>query len=81
MFKTLMDFLGYEKKKPTPVRTETHNRQYRYVMTEDLETYQDTARLNGFELKVIKRTDTWVTLHLSPREIYLIQEHNLPLLR
>lgn len=79
MFKTFMDLLGYEKKKPVPQKSP--DRFYRFIVADDLGTYQDTARLNGFELKVIKGTDTWVTLHLSPREIYLIQEHNLPLLR
>jgi len=81
MFKTLMDFLGYEKKRPIQLRTETHNRQYRYIAREDLETYSMAANLEGFDLKVIKRTDDWVTLHLTPIEVYKIEAHGLHLMR
>jgi len=81
MFKTLMDFLGYEKKRPIQVHTETHSRQYWYIAQEDLETYRMAAYLEGFELKVIKMTGDWITLHLTPIEVYKIEAHGLHLIR
>lgn len=84
MFKTLMDFLGYEKKKSkqtAPKPTETHNRLYRYIAREDLATYQAVARLENIDLRVVKSSADWVTLLITPAEVYKIEAHGLHLAR
>lgn len=86
MFKILMAFLGYEKKKPAPISFASYDRVYRYVLREDLGVYQDSAKLDGFELRIVASIKPWaktewVTLHLKREELFALEARGLVLLK
>lgn len=65
----------------TKVVATADRRLYRWIATDDVEKVVRVALNEGFVLKIIRRDTDWTTLHLTPREQYLLEENGITLAR
>lgn len=69
------------KQRASAVAAGYERRFYRWIATDDLAMVNRAASDEGFRLRIIKVSKAWTTLHLTPREEYLLNENCITLLR